>query len=107
MINLHGFGAVAVGVIVGAVFASARSCWASRGRSSWPSPRSADRRRWWRGLADHRPDRPTLGDGIVGAIIYDNILWLLVFAVVAALGIVWQLRMPAAEELDRTQWRYA
>ena len=44
---------------------------------------------------------------IVGAIIYDNILWLLVFAVVAALGIVWQLRMPAAEELDRTQWRYA
>ena len=48
-----------------------------------------------------------LGDGIVGAIIYDNILWLLVFAVVAALGIVWQLRMPAAEELDRTQWRYA
>jgi hypothetical protein len=48
-----------------------------------------------------------LGDGVVGAIIYNNILWLLVFAVVAALGIIWQLRTPSIQELDRTQWRYA
>jgi len=48
-----------------------------------------------------------LGDGIVGAIIYDNFVWLIAFAVVAALGIIWQLRMPSAEDLDESQWRYA
>lgn len=49
----------------------------------------------------------SLGDGIVGAIIYDNWFWLIAFAVVAAAGILWQLRMPSSEELDRSQWRYA
>ena len=48
-----------------------------------------------------------LDTGVVGAIIYDNVLWLLAFAVVAALGIIWQLRQPSAESLDSTQWRYA
>ena len=48
-----------------------------------------------------------LDTGVVGAIIYDNVLWLLAFAVVAALGIIWQLRTPSAESLDSTQWRYA
>ena len=48
-----------------------------------------------------------LDTGVVGAIIYDNVLWLLAFAVVAALGIIWQYRTPSAESLDSTQWRYA
>lgn len=48
-----------------------------------------------------------LGSGLVGAVIYDNIFWLLAFAVVAALGIIWQYRTPSAESLDSTQWRYA
>ena len=49
-----------------------------------------------------------LGDGIVAAIIYDNILWLLAFAVVAALGIVYQMRIVGpSEELDKAAWRYA
>src|SRR5262245_4353385 len=49
-----------------------------------------------------------LGSGIVGLFIEDSIVWLLAFAVVAALGIVWQLRRPsAAETLDASQWRYA
>ena len=49
-----------------------------------------------------------LGDGIVGAIIYDNVLWLLAFAVVAALGIVYQMRIVGpSEELDKAAWRYA
>jgi hypothetical protein len=49
----------------------------------------------------------SLGDGIVGAIIYDNPFWLIAFAVVAALGIIWQLRLPSPEDLDQSQWRYA
>jgi hypothetical protein len=49
-----------------------------------------------------------LGDGIVGAIIYENVLWLLAFAVVAALGIVYQMRIVGpTEELDKAAWRYA
>src|SRR6188474_770997 len=48
-----------------------------------------------------------LGSGLVGAVIYDNVFWLLAFAVVAALGIIWQYRTPSAETLDSTQWRYA
>lgn len=48
-----------------------------------------------------------LGTGLVGAVIYDNPLWLLAFAVIAALGIIWQYRTPSAESLDSTQWRYA
>ncbi|HET9345104.1 MAG TPA: DUF4203 domain-containing protein [Candidatus Limnocylindrales bacterium] len=49
-----------------------------------------------------------LGEGIVGAMIADNVLWLLAFAVVAALGIVYQMRIVSpTEELDRTAWRYA
>ena len=109
LINLHGFGAVAVGVIVGAVFAVGTivlgvpralvvALTALGGSATMVAGALLI-------IGRVKPD--ALGDGIVGAIIYDNILWLLVFAVVAALGIVWQLRMPAAEELDRTQWRYA
>jgi hypothetical protein len=48
-----------------------------------------------------------LNTGLVGAIIYDNILWLIAFAVVAALGIIWQIRQPGPETLDSTEWRYA
>jgi uncharacterized protein DUF4203 len=48
-----------------------------------------------------------LDDGLVGAVIYNNFLWLLAYAVIAALGIVWQMRTPSAETLDSTQWRYA
>ena len=49
-----------------------------------------------------------LGEGIVGAIIYENALWLLAFAVVAALGIVYQMRIVGpSEELDKAAWRYA
>jgi hypothetical protein len=48
-----------------------------------------------------------LDTGLVGAIIYDNWFWLIAFAVVAALGIIWQLRMPTPESLDSTEWRYA
>ena len=49
-----------------------------------------------------------LGTGLVGAIIYDNVFWLLAFAVVAALGIVWQTPDATPESLDSTQcyaWR--
>ena len=49
-----------------------------------------------------------LGRGIVGYFIYDNILWLLAFAVLAALGIVYQMRIVGpSEELDKAAWRYA
>jgi hypothetical protein len=109
LINLHGFGAVAVGVIVAVVFAVGTivlgvpralvvALTALGGAATMVAGALLI-------IGRVKPD--ALGDGIVGAIIYNNILWLLVFAVVAALGIIWQLRMPAAEELDRTQWRYA
>ena len=99
LINLHGFGAVAVGTIVLGVPRALVVALTALGGSATMVAGAL--------LIIGRVKPDALGDGIVGAIIYDNILWLLVFAVVAALGIVWQLRMPAAEELDRTQWRYA
>jgi uncharacterized protein DUF4203 len=109
LISLHGLGAVAVGVIVAVVFAV--------GTIALGVPRALVVALTALGgagtmvagvlLVIGRVKPEALGDGVVGAIIYDNLLWLLVFAVVAALGIVWQLRMPTAEDLDRTQWRYA
>ena len=49
-----------------------------------------------------------LNTGVVGAVIYDNVFWLLAFAVVAALGIVYQMRIVGpSEELDKAAWRYA
>ena len=48
-----------------------------------------------------------LGSGVVGAVVYNNILWLIAFAVLAAIGILYQLRMPGPENLDQTEWRYA
>jgi hypothetical protein len=109
LFNLHGFGAVAVGVIVGVVFAVGAivlgvpralvvALTALGGSATMVAGALLI-------IGKIKPE--SLGDGVVGAIIYDNILWLLVFAVVAALGIVWQLRMPSVEDLDRTQWRYA
>ena len=109
LINLHGFGAVAVGVIVAVVFAV--------GTIVLGVPRALVVALTALGgaatmvagvlliVGTIKPEN--LGDGVVGAIIYNNILWLLVFAVVAALGIIWQLRTPSVQELDRTQWRYA
>jgi hypothetical protein len=109
LINLHGFGAVAVGVVVGVIFAIGTIVLGvprilvvvltALGGAATVVAGAL--------LIIGRIQPAALGDGIVGAIIYDNILWLLVFAVVAALGIVWQLRMPLSAELDRTQWRYA
>ena len=58
-------------------------------------------------LAIGRVPVDSLGDGVVGVIIYENWFWLIAFAVLAAAGILWQLRMPSSEELDRSQWRYA
>jgi hypothetical protein len=109
LFGLHGFGAVAVGVIVAVVFAI--------GTFVLGVPRALVVALTALGgaatmvagvlliVGTIKPEN--LGDGVVGAIIYNNILWLLVFAVVAALGIIWQLRTPSVQELDRTQWRYA
>ena len=109
LINIHGFGAVAVGVIVAVIFAAAALLLnvprllvviltALGGAATIVAGLL---------LLIGRIKVDALGDGVVGAIIYDNILWLLAFAVLAALGIIWQLRAPTIEDLDRTQWRYA
>ncbi|MFL5770003.1 MAG: hypothetical protein ACJ765_07975 [Chloroflexota bacterium] len=109
LFSLHGFGAVAVGVIVGVVFAIGTivlgvpralvvALTALGGSATMVAGAL---------LIIGRVKPEALGDGLVGAIIYDNPVWLIAFAVLAALGIVWQLRMPATEELDRSAWRYA
>jgi hypothetical protein len=109
LVNLHGFGAIAIGVILGVVFAI--------GTIVLGVPRvlvvvltalgGAATVVGGALLIIGRIKPEALGDGVVGAIIYDNILWLLVFAVVAAVGMIYQLRMPSAEDLDQSQWRYA
>src|SRR4029453_709578 len=108
LINLTGFGAIPVGVIAAVTFAAAGVLLgvarllvviltALGGAATIVAGLL---------LLIGRIKVDALGDGIVGAIIYDNILWLLAFAVLAALGIIWQLRVPTIEDLDRTQWRY-
>jgi hypothetical protein len=109
LINIHGFVAVAIGVIAGVVVAV--------GTIMLGVPRALVVALTALGgaativagvlLLIGRVPVSALGDGIVGAIIYDNWFWLLAFAVLAALGILYQLRMPSQEELDRTAWRYA
>jgi hypothetical protein len=109
LVNLHGFAAIAIGVVLGVVFAI--------GTIVLGVPRvlvvvltalgGAATVVGGALLIIGRIKPESLGDGVVGAIIYDNILWLLVFAVVAAVGMIYQLRMPSAEDLDQSQWRYA
>jgi hypothetical protein len=109
LINIHGFVAVAIGVIVGVALAIATimlgvpralvvALTALGGSATIVAGVL---------LLIGRVPVDALGDGIVGAIIYDNWLWLIAFAVVAALGILYQLRMPSQEELDKAAWRYA
>jgi Domain of unknown function (DUF4203) len=109
LINLTGIGSVAVGVLVGAALAVATVVLGvpralvvvltALGGAATVVAGAL--------LIIGRITVDDLGNGVVGAIIYDNILWLIAFAVVAALGIIWQLRQPSAESLDSTQWRYA
>src|SRR5262245_44325478 len=85
LITRHGFGAVAVGVIVGVVFAIGTIVLGvprilvvvltSLGGAATVVAGAL--------LIIGKIQPAALGDGIVGAIIYDNIIWLLVFAVVA------------------------
>jgi hypothetical protein len=109
LVNITGFFAIAVGIIVGVIFAI--------GTIVLGVPRALVVVLTALGgaatvvagalLIIGRIKVESLGDGIVGAIIYDNPFWLIAFAVVAALGIIWQLRLPSAEDLDQSQWRYA
>jgi len=109
LINITGFLSIAIGIIVGVVFAI--------GTIVLGVPRALVVVLTALGgaatmvagalLIIGRIQTEDLGSGLVGAVIYDNIFWLLAFAVVAALGIIWQYRTPSAESLDSTQWRYA
>jgi hypothetical protein len=109
LINITGFLSIAIGVIVGVVFAV--------GTIVLGVPRALVVVLTALGgaatvvagalLIIGRIQTEDLGSGLVGAVIYDNVFWLLAFAVVAALGIIWQYRTPSAETLDSTQWRYA
>ena len=110
LINMDGFVAVALGVILGVIFAVGTILLGvpralvvvltSIGGAATVVAGAL--------LLIGRIPVSALGDGIVGAIIYDNVFWLLAFAVVAALGIVYQTRItPSTEDLDRTAWRYA
>jgi hypothetical protein len=109
LISVTGFLSIAVGVIVGVVFAI--------GTIVLGVPRALVVVLTALGgaatvvagalLIIGRIQTEDLGTGLVGAVIYDNVFWLLAFAVVAALGIIWQYRTPSAESLDSTQWRYA
>jgi hypothetical protein len=49
-----------------------------------------------------------LNSGIVGAILYTNWLWGLVFLVLAVAGAYYQLKMQVLpDDLDRASYRYA
>jgi hypothetical protein len=110
LINIHGFVAIAAGVIVGAVLAVATILLgvpralvviltAIGGAATVVAGVL---------LVIGRVPVSALDDGIVGAIIYENWYWLLAFAVVAAIGIVYQMRIVSpTEDLDKTAWRYA
>ena len=109
LVNITGFLSIAIGIIVGVVFAI--------GTIVLGVPRALVVVLTALGgaatmvagalLIIGRIQTEDLGSGLVGAVIYDNVFWLLAFAVVAALGIIWQYRTPSAETLDSTQWRYA
>jgi hypothetical protein len=49
-----------------------------------------------------------LNDGILGAVLYTNVLWGLVFVVLAVAGAFYQLKMQVLpDDLDRGAYRYA
>jgi hypothetical protein len=109
-INIHGFLAVVVGVIVGAVFAV--------GTILLHAPRILVVVFTALGgaatvvggvlLIVGRIPPGSLTDGVLGSVLEDNLFWFVVWIVVAALGVVYQARMVApADELDASQWRYA
>ena len=109
LISIDGIVAIAIGIIVGVIFAV--------GTIALGVPRALVVALTAMGgsmaviagvlLVIGRIPVAALGDGVVGAIIVDNILWLIAFAVLAAVGILYQLRMPGPESLDQSEWRYA
>lgn len=111
MIGLHGFGAAAVGIILGAVFAI--------GTILLGVPRILVVVLTALGgaativagvlLIIGKIPVSSLGDGVLGSVLADSLFWYLVFVVLAIVGAFYQLRVQAAvaTELDRTQWRYA
>jgi hypothetical protein len=109
-LNIHGFLAVVVGVILGAVFAV--------GTILLRAPRvlvvvftSLGGAATIVGgilLIIGRIPVGSLTDGVLGAVLEDNLFWFVVWVAIAALGVVYQSRMVAAtDELDASQWRYA
>jgi hypothetical protein len=109
-LNIDGFLAVVVGVIVGAVFAV--------GTILLRAPRvlvvvftalgGAATVVGGALLILGRIPVGSLNDGVLGAVLEDNLFWFAAWVAIAALGVVYQSRMVgAADELDASQWRYA
>ena len=109
-LNIHGFLAVVVGVIVGAVFAVGTILlraprvlvvvFTALGGSATIVAGAL--------LIIGRIQPSSLGDGVLAAVLEDNLFWFAAWVAIAALGVVYQSRMvSAADELDATQWRYA
>ncbi len=49
----------------------------------------------------------SLGSGVLGAVIYNNFLWGLVYIALAVAGAFYQLRMQVLGELEASQYRYS
>jgi len=109
-LNIHGFLAVVVGIIVGAVFAVGTILlraprilvviFTSLGGAATVVGGAL--------LIIGRIPVGSLTDGVLGSVLEDNLFWFVAWIAIAALGVVYQARMvSASDELDATQWRYA
>jgi hypothetical protein len=109
-LNIHGFLAVVVGVVVGAVFAVGTILlraprilvvvFTSLGGAATVVGGAL--------LILGRIPVGGFGDGVLAAVLEDNLLWFVAWIAIAALGVVYQARMVApTDELDASQWRYA
>jgi len=109
-LGIHGFLAVVVGVLVGAVFAVGTILlkaprilvvvFTSLGGAATVVGGAL--------LIIGRIPVSGFGDGVLAAVLEDSLIWFVAWIVIAALGVVYQARIvSAAEELDSSQWRYA
>jgi hypothetical protein len=109
-LGIHGFLAVVVGVLVGAVFAVGTILlraprilvvvFTSLGGAATVVGGAL--------LIIGRIPVSGFGDGVLAGALEDSLVWFIAWIVIAALGVVYQARIvSAAEELDASQWRYA
>jgi hypothetical protein len=109
-LGIHGFLAVVVGVVVGAVFAVGTIMlraprilvvvFTSLGGAATVVGGAL--------LIIGRIPVSGFGDGVLAAVLEDSLIWFVAWIAIAALGVVYQARVVSAtDELDASQWRYA